>query len=61
MKLDDIKDNTKEGKLLIAILADVTSRSKNPDKKRPDGTWHPDDALSYYEKLAKEIYDIKEL
>jgi hypothetical protein len=58
VKLNDIDTSTKEGKLLIAILSDVTSRPYlgNAVFEKPSSTWHPDDALNYYAQQAEKIF-----
>lgn len=54
MTLNDINMESKEGRLLFAILGDVTSRKDGNGK--PDETWNPNDALKHYEKIAEDIF-----
>lgn len=58
--LSEIDTSTKEGKLLIAVLGDVTSRPKYVNARgheRPNETWTPDDSISHYSKHAEEIFN----
>lgn len=57
--ISEIDTGTKEGKLLIAVLGDVTSRPKYVNasgQERPNETWTPDDSISHYAKHAEEIF-----
>jgi hypothetical protein len=57
--ISDIDTSTKEGKMLMAVLGDVTSRPKFVNAngvERPSGSWTPDDSIVHYAKHAEEIF-----
>lgn len=59
-ELSEINTDSAEGKMLFAVLGDVTSRPKyvnGSGEDKPSESWNPNDAVKHYAEVTKKIFN----